>query len=330
MLICGIEGTAHTFGIGIVRYENGNLQILSDARSIYKPAEGKGIHPTEAAKHHENTKEETLEKALSDAGVQLKDIDFIAYSAGPGLAPCLKVTMEFAAKIAKESGKKILPVNHAVAHIEIGRALAKCKNPVVVYVSGGNTQIISYSNGRYRVFGETLDIAIGNAIDTLMRECGKRFPGGPVMERLAEKGSYVELPYVVKGMDLSFAGIVTAAAKKFKDGTKIEDIAFSFQETAYAMITEVTERAMAHLRKDELLLTGGVAASRRLNGMLQKMCEERGAKFCPCPREYTGDNGVNIAVAGALQAEAGDKGIAPEKADFDSKWRVDEVEVGWI
>ena len=217
-------------------------------------------------------------------------------------------------------------VNHPVAHLEVARALTECKNPIIVYVSGGNTQIIGYSNGRYRVFGETLDIAVGNAIDTLMRQLAETnvakqrsftfqpFPGGPIMEKLAENGKYIELPYAVKGMDLSFAGLVTAASKKFKEGSKIEDVCFSFQETAYAMITEVAERAMAHLGKEECVLTGGVAASKRLCEMLTIMCEERGAKFKPCPKEYTGDNGIMIAITGAVQARAGDKGISPAKA----------------
>lgn len=331
MLIIGIEGTAHTFGIGVVEYreKTRKLKILSDVRDIYKPEKG-GIHPSIAAEHHSKISAEILRKSLNEAKIEIKDCDYIAYSAGPGLPPCLKVTMEFAQKIAKENKKKLIMVNHPVAHLEVARALTECKDPVIVYVSGGNTQIIGYSNGRYRVFGETLDIAVGNAIDTLMRELQQPFPGGPIMEKLAETGCYIELPYVVKGMDLSFAGLVTAASKKFKEGNKIEDVCFSFQETAYAMITEVAERAMAHLGKKECVLTGGVAASKRLREMLAIMCEERDAKFEPCPKEYTGDNGVMIAITGVVQANAGDKGISTAKADFDSRWRADEVEVNWI
>jgi len=181
MIALGLEGTAHTLGVGIVD-EKGN--VLANARDVYKPTAG-GIHPTEAGKHHRDVAPGVLEKALAEAKVEWKDIDFIAYSAGPGLAPCLLATLEFAQKLGQENGKQLIPVNHCISHIEIGRLKTDAKDPITLYVSGGNTQILGYAAGRYRVFGETLDIAIGNAIDTFIREAGGGFPGGPVMERLA-------------------------------------------------------------------------------------------------------------------------------------------------
>ena len=169
-----------------------------------------------------------------------------------------------------------------------------------------------------------MDMSIGNAIDVFIREVDGRYPGGPVMEELAKGGKYIELPYVVKGMDLSFTGILTAAKQKAKQHS-IADVCFSFQETCYAMLTEVTERALAHTGKKEVLLTGGVAASQRLNEMLNIMCKERGASLFTCPKQFAGDNGAMIAYTGYLMHKADIKtGI-----DICQKWRVDEVEVKW-
>jgi len=332
MLVLGLEGTAHTFGVGIVD-DKGN--VLANARDMYKPTAG-GIHPTEAGKHHSDVAENVLQRALDDAKIDWNNIDFIAFSAGPGLAPCLRATLEFAQELAKKHDKSLLPVNHCVAHVEIGRQFTGATDPIVLYVSGGNTQVIGYAAGKYRVFGETLDIAIGNAIDTFIREAGGGFPGGPIMEKLAadaraKKGenAYIELPYVVKGMDLSFSGIVTAALQRLKTSS-LEDVCFSFQETCYAMLVEVTERALAHTGKNECLLTGGVAASKRLQEMLRMMCEERGARFFVCPSEFAGDCGANIAWAGLVAAKSGQKLLEPSEADFNSRWRTDEVEVTWL
>jgi universal protein Kae1 len=336
MISLGIECTAHTFGIGITD----GKKMLADARDIYKPEKG-GIHPIEAKNHHLKVKEKVLQEALTKAKITLDDLDILSYSAGPGLPPCLKVGAEFVSQIAAETEKPVIAVNHPVAHIEIGKFLTGCRDPIVIYVSGGNTQIIGYAAKRYRIFGETEDIAIGNAIDTFMREVtGNPGFGGPVMEKLAEGGSYIQLPYVVKGMDLSFSGILTAAIQKWKKSNPkteaeqsalLSDLCYSFQETCYSMLTEVTERALAHTEKKEVLLTGGVAASKRLTEMLRIMCSERGAQLYACPVEYSGDNGSMIAIAGLIAYKAGQTPIKSTKdIDFNSRWRADEVEIVWM
>jgi glycoprotease/Kae1 family metallohydrolase len=325
MIMLGVESTAHTFGVGIFD----GKKILSDAKDMYKPPKGMGIHPGEAALHHRQVAKNLLNEALDNAGIEIKDIGYVAYSKGPGLPPCLKAGIEFVAQEFK--GKKIIEVNHPVAHIEMAKFMTGAKDPIIIYVSGGNTQIIGYAAGRYRVFGETMDIAIGNAIDTFIRGADGRQPGGPVLEELAAIGkNYIELPYVVKGMDLSFSGIVTSAQKKMQDGCDLNDLCFSFQETCYSMLTEVSERAMAHTEKKEILLTGGVSASKRLKEMLTIMARERGAEAFFCPLQYSGDNGSNIAVAGYIATKAGQKPISAKKADFNSKWRVDEVDIRWV
>lgn len=338
MICLGLESTAHTFGIGIIKEK----QILANARDMYVPEKG-GINPLDANEHHEKVKETVLEEALNTSDISLSSIDLVAYAAGPGLPPCLKVGAQFAEQLANKIKKPLMAVNHGVAHIEIGRLLCKCKDPISVYVSGGNTQIIGYASGRYRVFGETLDIPIGNAIDVFIRETyGKSRKsetfGGPIMEKLAEGGNYIELPYVVKGMDLSFTGITTAAIQKYNQGIEgkspadadkiLSDLAFSFQETCFAMLTEVTERALAHTGKSEVLLVGGVAANKRFKEMMEIMCKERSAKAYVCPIEYSGDNGVNIAWTGLLDYKSGQKPV--KKADFNSLWRTDQVEILWM
>lgn len=315
----GIESTSHTFGIGICKGD----EIFANARSMYVPETGWGIKPDDARKHHEEAKDKILQEALAGAGVSLNDIDIVSVAAGPGLPPCLRVGVEF----AKIIGNPVIEVNHPVAHIEIGRLMCGCGDPIVMYASGGNTQVIGYASGRYRVFGETQDMAIGNARDVLAREMGMGYPGGPEIDRLALKGrNYIELPYSVKGMDVSFAGILTDAKRKMAKHSK-EDIAFSFAETTFAMLTEITERALAHSGKDEVMLTGGVAASPRLQKMLRIMCEERGAKFHSCPKEYAGDNGAMIAWTGILAFKNGQK--PAKKPDFRSRWRTDEAEILW-
>jgi len=318
MICLGIESTAHTFGVGIVDEAGG---ILANVKDTFIPPKGMGIDPSEARKHHEQVADDLIKKALENAKIEKPDI--IAYSAGPGLPPALVVGLNKVKKYAKKWGVPVIKVNHCIAHLEIARLLTKFKDPAMLYVSGGNTQVIAFDNGRYRVFGETEDIAIGNLLDTFGREAKLEFPAGPKIEKLAKKGQkYIELPYSVKGMDVSFTGMLTKLKKLIKK-EKIEDLCYSLQETAFAMLIEVTERAMAHCSKKELVITGGVAANKRLQEMAEIMCKERNAKFKPIPLEFAGDNGAMIAWNGILTKDKAIKDI--NKLDIRQKWRTDEV-----
>ena len=319
MICLGIESTAHTFGAGIVK----DKEVISNEKSMYIPKKGSGIIPRDAAQHHAEESLNVLKSCLDNAKLKMNDIDTIAFSQGPGLPQCLRVGAVFSRALALRYKKPLIGVNHCIAHIEVGKISTNSKDPVVLYLSGGNTQVLALSEGRYRVFGETEDVPIGNALDMLARSFGLSMPGGIHIEELAKKGNYTELPYVVKGMDLSFSGLTTEAIKKYKQGISKEDVAYSFQETCFAMLTEVTERAMAHTDKEEVLLVGGVAANERLQGMLRTMCEERRAKFFVVPKEYSGDNGSMIAVSGIIH----NKPIAIEKSFVRQRWRVDEVEI---
>jgi N6-L-threonylcarbamoyladenine synthase/N6-L-threonylcarbamoyladenine synthase/protein kinase Bud32 len=221
-------------------------------------------------------------------------------------------------------------VNHCVAHLEIGRGtIDECEDPVLLYTSGANTQVIAFSEGKYRVFGETLDVGIGNCLDKFGRKVGLEFPCGPKIEKLAEKGNqYLELPYSIKGMDIAFSGLLTASEHYYQKNKRLEDICFSIQETAFAALTEVTERAMAHTDKDEVLLGGGVASNKRLQNMVHKMAEDRGASFFVPSKDLCIDNGAMIAWLGLLMYNNGIR-LKVEESYIDQRFRTDMVDVIW-
>ncbi|MDR0887558.1 MAG: bifunctional N(6)-L-threonylcarbamoyladenine synthase/serine/threonine protein kinase [Candidatus Methanoplasma sp.] len=325
MITLGIEGTAHTLGVGVVDSEK---IVLSNVLDMYRPPEG-GLHPREAANHHAEVVSSVIVKAVEEAGITLKDVDLVSFSMGPGLGPCLRVAATAARSLSATLDIPIIGVNHCIAHIEIGNATTGCTDPVLLYASGGNTQVIAYSDERYRIFGETQDVGIGNMLDKLGRELGLGFYAGPTIEKLAKEGDkLLDLPYSVKGMDMAFSGIMTAALTLKRKGQRIEDIAFSIQETAFGMLAEVTERAMAHIGKDEVLLGGGVAQNTRLREMIQAMAEDRGAEMFVPDRRLCMDNGAMIAWLGNIMYASG---IRMEIADtgIRQRFRTDDVRVTW-
>jgi N6-L-threonylcarbamoyladenine synthase len=349
MIILGIESTAHTFGIGIVK----NGKILANVKRSYTTQKG-GIIPVEAAKYHLNNKYEIYFEALDKAELKEEDIDAIAFSQGPGLSPCLIEGIKFSKELFKKLKKPLIPINHCIAHLEIGR-ITGAKDPVMLYASGANTQIIAYEAKKYRIFGETLDIGIGNFIDNFARYAGIGFPGGPKIAELAEKsntknfstknfdamkskkkqdflGNYIEIPYKVKGMDIALSGILTNLKQKLDSKKyKLEDLSYSLQETAFAMLIETAERALAHTGKKELLLGGGVACNKKLQKMCKTMCKERKAKFfCP-PNELLVDNGAMIAFLGEIMFRSGIsfKGKKAQNLDIKPRQRTDDVKVSW-
>ena len=312
-----------TFGVGIIH----GKKILANIIDSYKTDKG-GIHPTEAKEHHIKVADEVIKKALETARLKIEDIDLISFSQGPGLPPCLVVGLEKAKELAIKYHKPLIGVNHCCAHLEIGRLLTKAKDPVLLYVSGANTQVIAYESGKYRIFGETLDNGVGNFLDAFARELGIGFPGGPKIAELAEKSNnYIELPYVVKGMDVSFGGILTNLKQKIKKGYKIEDLAYSCQETVFAMLIEVAERALHHTNKKELLLGGGVACNKRLQEMAKQMCNDNNFECFILENQFNIDNGLMVAHLGLIEYKAGvrtniDEGILPRQ-------RTDDVKVVW-
>lgn len=332
-MILGIESTAHTLSFGVVDDDGRAKPSVSN---LFRPKEG-GIHPREAADHHSDIAGDLLSQVMLKNSISKSDITAIAFSQGPGLGPCLRVGASVARALANSWEIPLIGVNHCVAHIEIGRNQTGCEDPVLLYVSGGNTQVIARRGGRYRVLGETLDIGIGNMLDKFARSQGIPFPGGPEIERLA--GDWLSrnpecslesilLPYGVQGMDLGFSGILTAALQKKAAGHDLSEICWSLQEHSFSACIEVAERAMAHTGKSELLLGGGVACNERLREMASIMCQERGGKSYSPSKEYCVDNGTMIAELGRKMLESGSITALQDSA-VSPGLRTDQTIVTW-
>lgn len=343
VIAIGFEGSANKIGVGIVS----GGEVLANERETYITPPGEGFLPKETAQHHRSKIHDILKRALAAAKITPQEIDVVCYTKGPGMAPPLLAVAIVARTVALIWNKPILGVNHCIGHIEMGRLITKAQNPTVLYVSGGNTQVISYACKRYRIFGETIDIAIGNCLDRfarIIRISNDPSPGYNI-EQMAKKGSkYLPLPYSVKGMDVSFSGILSFLEqkarpkgnqkKKQKTGAaqqeqySDEDLCFSLQETLFAMLVETTERAMAHTGSQEVLIVGGVGCNERLQQMMGIMCEERGAKLFATDERFCIDNGVMIAHAGWEQFRSGTR-MAWKDATITQRFRTDEVEVTW-
>jgi N6-L-threonylcarbamoyladenine synthase len=329
MIILGIESTAHTFGVALLRVSQDSKVILCNLRDSYMTEKG-GIVPNKLADHHEEVCDIVLKKAFEETGLSMREVDLIALSNAPGLGHALKVGAIFARTLAMTHQKPIVGVNHCIAHLEVASLVTEAKDPVLLYCSGANTQVIAYDGGKYRIFGETLDTGVGNFLDTFARDLGLGFPGGPKIEMLAKEGTkYIPLLYSVKGMDVAFSGILTHMERKLIGKEKNEDIAFSVQETVFAMLIEVAERAMAHCGKKELVLGGGVACNKRLQEMALLMCEARGATCYIPPNQLLVDNAAMIAWTGYLMHTKG--GITDDARTLAIKpyERTDDVSVAW-
>ncbi|GBG63216.1 hypothetical protein CBR_g36984 [Chara braunii] len=333
VLALGFEGSANKIGIGVVGSDG---SILSNPRRTYITPPGQGFLPRETALHHQEHILSVLEAALTEANVTPADIACLCYTKGPGMGAPLQSVAIVVRILAQIWKKPIVAVNHCVAHIEMGRVVTGAKDPVVLYVSGGNTQVIAYSNGKYRIFGETIDIAVGNCLDRFARvlKISNDPSPGYNIEQLAKKGrKLVELPYVVKGMDVSFSGLLsyaeTTAAELLEKGNYTpEDLCFSLQETVFAMLVEITERAMAHCNKQDVLIVGGVGCNERLQEMMRIMVGERDGCLYATDDRYCVDNGAMIAYTGLLAFQ---KGITTpiSESKCTQRFRTDDVWAVW-
>jgi len=327
MLGLGIESTAHTFSCAIIEKKGKKGKILSDVRKIYRPANGEGIHPREASRHHIENSSSVLSECLKDAKISIKDLDLISYAAGPGLGPCLRVGAVVARSLASFYKIPIYPVNHAIGHIELGKLLTGASNPLVLLVSGGHTMLLAFLDKQWRVFGETLDITLGQLLDQFGRSLGFASPCGKNIEELASASSnYITLPYSVKGNDVSFSGLLSATKTIAKNSKN--DACYSLQETAFAMISESVERALSFTNKKELMIVGGVAANKRLSEMLQDVCKRHGCKFSVVPLRYAGDCGSQICWTGLLESQV-KSGVSLKDTFVTQSWRLDSVKINY-
>lgn len=382
MIAIGLEGSANKLGVGVMLHpkDGSPAQVLANIRHTYNPPPGEGFLPKDTAQHHRAWVVKLVKQSLCEAGLSVEDIDCICYTKGPGMGAPLQSAAIAARTLSLLWGKPLVGVNHCVgrmyyckhwiilfivfrqanfyADIEMGRQVTGASNPIVLYVSGGNTQVIAYSSKRYRIFGETLDIAVGNCLDRFARVL--YIPNDPApgynIEQLAKKGKQlVELPYTVKGMDCSFSGVLAyveslanshglngeagAASEKLTqpdsdDKSQVDakltraDLCFSLQETIYAMLVEITERAMAHVGSKDVLIVGGVGSNERLQEMMGIMARDRGGYVYATDERYCIDNGIMIAQAGLMAYKDGFR-TKLEDATCTQRFRTDDVLVTW-
>ena len=304
-------------------------KVLANVRRMY-PITDKGIIPVKVSDFHARGAAKTIKDALKAAGLTIRDISAIGYTKGPGIGPCLRVGQLSAASLSMMHGIPLYPVNHGVAHIEIAKHMGNMADPLAVYVSGGNSQILGLSkepSRHYAVFGETFDIGVGNMLDNFARKAGLNPAWGSTVAKVAEGGSYIEMPYTVKGMDFTFTGLLTHAVKLI--GRKnLKDIAFSLQETAFSMLCEASERALLLTHKNGIVLAGGVAQSARLSSMIRCVAESHGMSSYVAPNEFNADNGAMIALVAEKMAYSGMKPLR-SFGDINQKYRVDSAEIWW-
>ncbi|GAA5950788.1 hypothetical protein JCM21900_002018 [Sporobolomyces salmonicolor] len=445
LLALGLEGSANKLGVGLILHsppspassspsktgDPGSVSILSNIRHTYVTPPGEGFLPSDTARHHKRWISEVVDKALREGGKTMDDVDVVCFTKGPGMGAPLQTVALVARTLAMMYNKPLVGVNHCVGHIETGRLITSSPSPIVLYVSGGNTQVIAYSQQRYRIFGETLDIAVGNCLDRFARIIGLSndpSPGSNI-EKEAKKGRrLLPIPYATKGMDIMLGGILHAAEAYTRDprfrpssssgpsppsssttatapspslaaaGGKLNgklgspmvsqearrrraegtegpqaalqniglddssstarvqlaegsglvdagvevpppeegeedvitpaDLCFSLQETVFAMLVEITERAMAHAGGKEVLIVGGVGCNARLQEMMGVMAAERGGSIFATDERFCIDNGIMIAHAGLLSYRMGYE-TPLEETWCTQRFRTDEVLVNW-
>ncbi|CAL5398772.1 unnamed protein product [Camellia sinensis] len=270
-----------------------------------------------------------IKSAPKTAQITLNDIDCFCYTKGPGMNAPLQVTAVVVRILSQLWKKPIVAVNQCVAHIEMGRVVTRADGLVVLYASGGNTQVIAYSEGRYRIFGETKDIAVGNCLDRFGNYflCLMIHTLGTTLSRLAKKGEkFIDLPYVVKGMDVSFSGILSYPEEKLKNNACTSaDSCYSLQ---IARNCVSNARGDYRLSKKDVLIVGGVGCNERLQEMMRIMCSERGRKLFATDDRYCVDSGAMIAYTGLL-AYANETSTLLEESTFTQWFRTDEVLAIW-
>ncbi|KAI4285210.1 MAG: hypothetical protein L6R38_000816 [Xanthoria sp. 2 TBL-2021] len=348
MIAIGLEGSANKLGVGVILHppKGDSAQILANIRHTFVSPPGEGFLPKDTAKHHRTWVVRLVKQALREAGVTIDDVDCVCYTKGPGMGAPLQGVAVSARMLSLLWDKELVGVNHCIGHIEMGREITGAQNPVVLYVSGGNTQVIAYASQRYRIFGEALDIAVGNCLDRFARTLNISNDPAPGynIEQLAKRGKHLlDLPYTVKGMDCSFSGILASidvlAAKLERDTTgwrdevsgeviSREDLCFSLQETIFAMLVEITERAMAHVASHQVLIVGGVGCNERLQQMMGMMAKDRGGSVFATDERFCIDNGIMIAHAGLLAYRTGFT-TALTDSTCTQRFRTDEVLIKW-
>ncbi|RMD44488.1 hypothetical protein DV735_g658, partial [Chaetothyriales sp. CBS 134920] len=344
MIALGLEGSANKLGVGIIEHPDsgaaGPAKVLSNLRDTYISPPGSGFLPKDTALHHRQQVSRLVRQAISEAQLSngIDDIDCICYTKGPGMGAPLQSVAVAARTLALLWGKPLVGVNHCIGHIEMGREITGATNPVVLYVSGGNTQVIAYSSQRYRIFGETLDIAVGNCLDRFARTLGiSNDPAPGFSGILARVDEYAA--QMAQGT-LEWSATTAAAGTTRRNKTTAADLCYALQETVFAMLVEITERAMAHVGSRQVLIVGGVGCNERLQEMMGEMARERGGSVYATDERFCIDNGIMIAHAGLLDYRFRERrnkavkggmndAIGIESSTCTQRYRTDDVWVRW-
>ena len=316
-LILGIESSCDETAASIISENDlGNPVVLSNIISsqvdVHK--EFGGVVPELAARSHMEKIDWIVKKAIEESGVDIKELDAVASTAGPGLIVCLSVGLSFGKAFAASLNKPFIAVNHLEGHALSPKLNSKLNYPyLLLLISGGHSQYLCVRNlGEYKRFGTTIDDAIGEAFDKTAKLLDIEFPGGPQIEILAKKGdpNKYDLPKPIfnkGGCNLSFAGLKTAVlkiVKKIKTDQEKFDLAASFQKTIIEILYKKTKIAFEEFKKHidikekKFVVAGGVAANKEIRKMLVNLCEEENYEPIFPPIEFCGDNAAMIAMVG--------------------------------
>ena len=328
MKVLGIETSCDETGVAV--YDTGRSGAAGlRAHAVYSQialhAEYGGVVPELASRDHVRKLLPLIRQTLAEAGLETRDLDGVAYTAGPGLVGALLVGAGVARSLAWALDVPAVAVHHMEGHLLA--PLMEDDPPeapfVALLVSGGHTQLVAVDAiGRYRLLGETLDDAAGEAFDKTAKMMGLPYPGGPQLASLAEQGTPGRFRFARPmtdrpGLDFSFSGLKTQVLLAWRDSDQSDqtkaDIARGFEDAVVDTLAIKCERALDEAGSDVIVIAGGVGANKRLRAKLQDMALRRGGRACfPRPSLCT-DNGAMIAFAGALRLEAGQHETAEVK-----------------
>ena len=316
MRVLGIETSCDETGIAIYDSEAGLLanQLYSQVKLH---ADYGGVVPELASRDHVRKTIPLIQEALKEAGLTAKDIDGVAYTAGPGLVGALLVGATIGRSLAFAWDVPAVPVHHMEGHL---LAPMLEDNPpdfpfVALLVSGGHTQLISVTGiGKYELLGESIDDAAGEAFDKTAKLLGLDYPGGPMLSKMAQQGTEVRFTFPRPmtdrpGLDFSFSGLKTFAANTVRandDSPQTHaDIARAFEDAVVDTLAIKCKRALEQTGFKRLVMAGGVSANRTLRAKLGEMMTKRGGEVFYARPEFCTDNGAMIAYAGMVRLQTG-------------------------
>mgnify|MGYP000123006798 FL=1 len=334
MIVLGIETSCDETGIALYSGESGLIAHRLHSQVATHATYG-GVVPELASRDHVRRVLPLVQDCLDEAVLASSDIDGIAYTRGPGLAGALLVGSSVAEGLAWAVGCPVLGVHHMEAHLLA--PMLEASPPgfpfLALLVSGGHTLLVEVADiGRYRVLGESLDDAAGEAFDKTAKLLGLPYPGGPQLEALAREGDPARFRFPRPmtdrpGLDFSFSGLKTAVVNAVRDADDDAPtraaIARAFQDAVVDTFAIKVRRALEQTGVRHLVVAGGVGANQALRGRLREVAEGRGAVMA-CPRlAFCTDNGAMIAYSGYCRLLAGERNPGP--VDIRPRWPMDEL-----